>query len=223
MLLQVPCPISASSPSWKSAPWQANDESLLERLRYNELSPTVFSPTGRLHPVERVMEEVRDLQSNLVVSLCCQDGILMLSTVLLSPHLNTTIPQWIDDDNHHHNHNNNNQTIIGISSLIVETSSEETNTNDTTPILELGPGVVGATAGKPGDSQVLRMRLEAMALQLVEDDLDDHVLSKVSVPRLARQMADLLQGPTQTTNGRQGPLLSVRTKHSLGAPHTAVS
>ena len=99
------------------------------------------------------------------------------------------------------------------------------------PIVQLGPGILGATAGKPGDSQVLRMRLEAMAQQqpwMDEDDDDDDkedddnndINTKVWesrgwVPKLARQLADLLQGPTQKTSGRQGPLLSVRMKMLL--------
>jgi hypothetical protein len=70
------------------------------------------------------------------------------------------------------------------------------------------------------------MRLEAMAQQQPwmdedDDEDDDHDNNNIElwdnrgkshgwVPKLARQLADLLQGPTQKTSGRQGPLLSVR-------------
>jgi hypothetical protein len=150
------------------------------------------------------MEEVKDLQSNLVVALCCQDGIVMLSTVPLSPHLNTTTTPLVDE---------NNRTI-GSSLFLIENVPGDESSN-TLPIVDLGPGVLGATAGKQGDSQVLRMRLEAMAQQSVDVDLDDQIVSELSVPKLARKMADLLQVPTQKTNGRQGPLLSVSTNGTM--------
>lgn len=189
--------VDASS-SWKNAPWQTKDNAVLEEKRYKGLSPTIFSPTGRLHPVEKAMEEVCDPQSNLVVALSCEDGILIFSTIPLSPHLNTTSTPLSDETNEKQS-----------SLFLLESADEEFSSNNILPIIDLGPGVLGATAGKPSDSQVLRMRLKSMAQQVVDDDLDDKHTLQISVPRLARQMADLLQAPTQKTNGRQGPLMSV--------------
>ena len=252
---------SSSSSAWKSAPWQGQEGGggdssssssssslLLEQLKYNDLSPTIFSPTGRLHPVEKTMEEVKASSSgnNVVVALVCQDGILMLSTVPLSPHLNTTTiltstPLRSIETNHSNNNTthstNHDDQVMGTSLFLSGTTSAEDestghSTSSTTlsssilPIVQLGPGIVGATAGKMGDSQVLRMRLEAMAQQQPwmdedDDEDDDHDDNNTKVwdnrgklhgwvPKLARQLADLLQGPTQKTSGRQGPLLSVR-------------
>ncbi len=189
ILLLVP---ALSSSPWKGAPWQSRDDGLLEQQRYNELPPTVFSPTGRLHPVERTIEQIRDLQSNLVVAVHCQDGMLILSTVPLSPYLNTTITSLRNDST--------------TASLFLIQNEES---NDTMPIVDLSPTVVAATAGKPLDSQVLRLRIQAMSQELLEDDPDLPVKDELLATKLARSLADQLQIPTQKTNTRQGPLLAV--------------
>jgi 20S proteasome alpha/beta subunit len=186
------------------------------------MSPTIFSPTGRLHPVERTMEQVRqpDARSNLVVALHCQDGMLMLSTVPLSPYLNTTITPF------HNNHNNTNitsektttTTTTPTASLFLVQNEDDTSADaaatTTLPIMDLTPGIIGATAGKALDCQVLRLRMQALVQQLVEDDLDQRTFSsddETLVSKVARTLADQLQAPTQKSNSRQGPLLAVST------------
>mgnify|MGYP002784732961 CR=1 FL=1 len=199
---------SSSSTAWKGAPWQTRNDGLLEQLRYNDLPPTVFSPTGRLHPVERTMEQVRDPQSNVVVAICCQDGMLTLSTIPTSPYLNTTSTttmiqgEPLTNNNENSSNNNNNETT--------DTSLVLLQTDDTLPIMDLSPSVVAVTAGKPLDSQVLRLRLQSMAQQLMEDDLDlPSIHDQTLATKLARALADRLQIQTQKTNTRQGPLLAV--------------
>ena len=160
------------------------------------------------------MEEVRDPESNLVVVLKCNDGVVTFSTVAISPHLNTTIVQRAEEDDDR----------VVATSLFLNDEEREGYSN-TLPIVDLGPGLLGVTAGKPGDSQVLRMRLEAMAQQMVDDDLDDRKAAAAPIARLARQLADYLQIPTQKTIGRQGPLLSVSSSvnfdHPPGVRHFA--
>lgn len=225
---------SSSSPPWKGAPWQSfrdDGNALLEQLRYNEMSPTIFSPTGRLHPVERTMEQVRqpDARSNLVVALHCQDGMLMLSTVPLSPYLNatsitplhntSTTTSDADDDNN----NVTDATITPTASLFLVHNNDDGDSTHMDadgnvtplPIVDLAPGMIGAAAGRVLDCQVLRMRMQALAQQLIDDDLDQTPSTTSSsdpllVSKVARLLADQLQGPTQKTNGRQGPLLAVR-------------
>ncbi len=149
-IFMIPRSIEASSSSslsaWKSAPWQGQEGGgedssssslLLEQLKYNGLSPTIFSPTGRLHPVEKTMEEVKASSSNnVVVALVCQDGILMLSTVPLSPHLNTTTiltgtstPLSLAENNHSNNNTTHSTShddrVIGTSLFLSGTISAE--------------------------------------------------------------------------------------------------
>jgi hypothetical protein len=229
ILLQLfPTISSSSSPPWKGAPWQSSSsggdgsQSLLEQLRYNDLSPTIFSPTGRLHPVERTMEQVRqpDARSNLVVALHCQDGMLMLSTVPLSPYLNTTITPLHDKNNSSTTNNTLSSgemaTPTTASLFLVENVEDDSDqaTTTTLPIVDLASGIIGATAGKALDCQVLRLRMQALVQQLVQDDLDQTAPSSDGslVSKVARTLADQLQTPTQNTNSRQGPLLAVRTK-----------
>lgn len=225
ILLQAFPPVKSSSSSpWKGAPWQSSGEdsqALLEQLRYNDLSPTIFSPTGRLHPVERTMEQIRqpDARSNLVVALHCRDGMLMLSTVPLSPYLNTTITPLNNNNNNNNSENdeNDNTTETGSTTALFliqnEDSTDESTSesfSSTLPIVDLTPGILGATAGKVLDCQVLRLRMQALAEQLVEDDLDQTTTKcdAILVSKLARMLADQLQVPTQKTNSRQGPLLA---------------
>jgi len=206
---------------------------MLEQSTYNDLEPTIFSPTGRLHPVERTMEQVREShpRNNLVVALQCQDGMLMLSTVTLSPYLNTTVTPFDSSSSSSSNSNSSSSssssstrsgmdtnTSASSSLFIISNESSESDEKDNDaasmilPIVDLTPGVLGATAGQPLDSQVLRLRLQSLAHSLVQDDLDqiEPRSDSLSVSKLARQLADQLQVPTQRSNPPSGRLLAVR-------------
>lgn len=147
--------------------------------------------------------------------------MLMLSTVPLSPYLNTTITPLNNNNNNNNSENdeNDNTTETGSTTALFliqnEDSTDESTSesfSSTLPIVDLTPGILGATAGKVLDCQVLRLRMQALAEQLVEDDLDQTTTKcdAILVSKLARMLADQLQVPTQKTNSRQGPLLAVR-------------
>ena len=161
------------------------------------------------------MEQVRqaDGRSNLVVALHCQDGMLMLSTVPLSPYLNTSIIPM--DNNKPSNDINGTDAATTSSLFLVQNEISDTGCEvgtTTLPIVDLTPGIIGAAAGKVLDCQVLRLRMQALVQQLIEDDLDQATKSDgILVSKVARLLADQLQVPTQKTTARQGPLLAVRT------------
>ena len=82
--------------SYDSIPWQPppSDHHIIdEAARYEDLPPNIFSPTGRLHPVEAVSRASKapTPSSNLLVAMKCRDGLLVLSTFPVSPHLDTRI------------------------------------------------------------------------------------------------------------------------------------
>jgi hypothetical protein len=77
-----------------------------------------------------------------LLALKCKGGLVVISTLPTSPHLNTTM----------------NTTLF----LANETTS-------TTPILDLAPcGLVAATAGNAVDGQVLRQKIQAYAEYTME-------------------------------------------------------
>jgi hypothetical protein len=179
-------PLSSSSSDWgDGAPWQTSNNdnlrSLLEESTYEDLPPTVFSPTGRLHSVERVVKAAKsptNPRSNLLLALHCQEGLVVISTIPTSPHLNTT-----------------NNTLF----LVNETSSIPY-------IFDIHPSLTAATAGNAVDGQVLRTKIQAFCEFAMETQGEDAVQASV----LARRVADHLQVATQTVGGRGGRMLAVR-------------
>ncbi|KAL3939492.1 MAG: hypothetical protein SGBAC_005798 [Bacillariaceae sp.] len=72
---------SSSSSSNPGASWQpasSDSRSIQEANTYAEFPPTVFSPTGRLHSVETIVEASKsntNPRANLVLAMNCKDGI----------------------------------------------------------------------------------------------------------------------------------------------------
>lgn len=192
-LLALACSTMATSPpetgSWDGAPWQAgeNSQSILEQSAYSERPPTIFSPTGRLHPVERIVEASKQNhpQSNLVVAVKCQDGLLVFSTVPLSPYLNTT-----------------NSALLILDEEPLSSS----------PIVDLTPGIVGATAGSAIDCQLMQSKLQAFAEQTLDDEEE---ADGSTISELSRRIADHRQVATQRMYSKSGSLLAV-SHTSLG-------
>jgi hypothetical protein len=88
---------------YEGIPWQpspSNLESIDEASRYEALDPIVFSPTGRLHPIEAAVKASKAITplSNLVLAMRCRDGILIISTLPTSPYLETRIDNTSIDD-----------------------------------------------------------------------------------------------------------------------------
>lgn len=75
-----------------SVPWQpspSNLQNIDEASRYEDMPPSIFSPTGRLHPVEATVRASKTAtpMSNLLVAMRCRDGLLVISTIPISPHV----------------------------------------------------------------------------------------------------------------------------------------
>jgi len=180
--------VSTSASTWNSATWQASDSrsNILEQSTYDDLPPTVFSPTGRLHSVERAVEATKADQprANVVVAVQCQDGMLILSTLAVSPFLNTSL---------------GNSTEHSTSLFL------EDKPSTTSPVFQLEENVLAATAGNAVDGQVLRSKIHAYAEYLMQASED-----LVSPSELTRRLADHLQVPTQNVGGQSGRMLAVR-------------
>ena len=167
-----------------AAPWQTSSgtRTLHELKTYEELPPTVFSPTGRLHSVEKIAKDVSapfDPFSNLVVALTCKDGLVVLSTLATSPPLNastTSTPLF----------------------LVSETPAGGV-------LSRLGPDLAAAIAGNAADGQVMRNKVARLVTSLSESAGD----TPVSPAILARRLADNLQLLTQKTGSKEGRILSV--------------
>lgn len=78
---------------WLGSVSSTNGQGIDEAARYEELPPSVFSPTGRLHPVEAAVRagKVATPLSNLLVAIKCRDGLLVVSTYPVSPNVDARI------------------------------------------------------------------------------------------------------------------------------------
>jgi hypothetical protein len=107
------CESSSSSSSWSrlktareitassdlgggTPPWQSVSGSgaIQEQKKYDDVPPIVFSPTGRLHSIESAAKATTAAfhpTSNLVIALTSKDGLVVISTVPMSPHLNSSL------------------------------------------------------------------------------------------------------------------------------------
>jgi 20S proteasome alpha/beta subunit len=170
---------------------------LLEEKTYKDMPPIVFSGSGRLYSVEAVVAasvSKEDVSANLCVSIVCTDGIVILSTMTKSPHLELNVQD--DDDD-------------GIPLLLDE--EEELLS---IPCSQIAPGLFCATGGNAVESQLLRDKIHQIATSLYERaDAGQLVTpSRVSAAMVARQLADHLQRPTQTLSA--GSMLAVRVYYS---------
>lgn len=184
------CSASTSSSGYDSVPWQpASDHTAIdEAARYEDFPVSVFSPTGRLFPVEAAVKasQQRTPLSNLVIACQCQNGLVVVAIHPISVHVDARSSNSTKED-----------------SLVVV--DDETMG----PVFDLHPCIVGATAGNAVDNQILRGKL----LGLTSLDHDD---DEVSSGRLAKDLANQLQVVTQDIGASQkqklGRLLAVGVK-----------
>lgn len=188
LLLQL---LLSSTISASSAPWQsAIVKNVLEEETFKDLPPIVFSGSGRLYSVEAMVAAsvtMDDTSANLCVSVQCPDGVVILSTIPTSPHLDLEIQ---DEDY----------------PLILD---EEEQHSISTPCAKIAPGLYCATGGNAVDSQLLRDKIHQIATSLYES-MDAGQLvssSRVSASMVARHLADHIQRPTQTISA--GSMLAV--------------
>jgi hypothetical protein len=84
--------LCSSSFTSGEATWQTNNRqtSLMEESTYTSLPAIVFSPSGRLHAVEATVNACAN-SGNVLLAINCRDGVVVLSTMTLSPYLNETL------------------------------------------------------------------------------------------------------------------------------------
>ena len=193
-----------------AAPWQS--ETFLSKSDWNKLRryqkqpPSIFSPGGRLHIVERFMQALEeDPSSNLVVALRCREGVVVASSVQAPAnaafflHKNATTsteardnPLWLD-------------------SPLADCSSFAPWSYSSSCVVQIpfaeNEHLFAITAGNAVHSQIFRQRIRKAANSLYIAE-DDGIFAQVkankkssSVPSLARSLADELQNPTQTSQG----------------------
>ena len=213
---------------YEGIPWQpspSNLESIDEASRYEALDPIVFSPTGRLHPIEAAVKasKANTPLSNLVLAMRYRDGLLLISTIPTSPYLETRIDNTSIDDVDEKKVNvdtatatatsttgsikNDNKKTTNIDvnddvddSLLSSSSSlflfdETCLTTTTCPILDIHPCIVAATAGNAVDNKIMRTRLFALGVSAMETQ--GIVEEDVSVDQIVRDLANQLQVVTQ--------------------------
>lgn len=167
---------------------------MLEKEEYRDLGPTVFSPGGRLHSVERTVaaaSSLRDTSSNLVIALTCRDGVVLVTTCNTSPHLDITTS--VD---------NEDETALWVT---------RKGRQHVAPIARVASEVFMVTGGNAVDSCILREKITRMAEATRQENDGGTPLaaSSLSCSSLARRVSDHLQSPTQTI-GKAGRILAVR-------------
>lgn len=215
-------PVSVSVSSYEGIPWQpslSSLENIDETSRYEERQPTVFSPTGRIHPIEAAVKACKAVTplSNLVLAMRCRDGLLVISTLPTSSYLDITTstsctdiknkvsidaasPTSAGNTSIHTDNKSANSTVNGTIDNSALSSSlflfdETCLTTTTGPILAIHPCIVVATAGNAVDNKVMRSRLLALGVNAIETQ--GFVEEDVRVDQIARDLANQLQVVTQ--------------------------
>lgn len=219
-------PIAASSSS-----------EALEAARFGPLPPTVFSPGGRLHGVERVARESYpsgdDESSCAVVALRCGSGdgefAILTGIGAISPFLHRDEMNSVSQ-----NSSNVPSTSDSYIPLIMDYDKGIDCNAPLTPISIFSPYIVAGVGGKGIDSAVLLRRAAEVSLSMHKSDdggvewFMSHSLegvsanshhvpvggtARVEVRALARKLADLAQSSTQSLGGKSGRVLSVSHRY----------
>ena len=137
---------NANDNYYDSIPWQTSPsdfQSIDEAARYEDMPPSVFSPTGRLYPVEAAVRASKATtpMSNLLLAMRCRDGLLVISTFPVSPHVDASIiAEFVTDANTTCTNtnsakstvcdDNSGETILDIRNVVsVSTTNETANTS----------------------------------------------------------------------------------------------
>jgi 20S proteasome alpha/beta subunit len=158
-----------------SAPWQDTPSTIKHESLYDDLPPTVFTPSGRLILLEQILplsQQSEDASSNLAVAIECQDGVAIVTSSPQSPYLyeNATLK----------------------SSLWIMLDEDDDDLSTMPPFCSLSPSVLAVTAGNAVDAQILRQHLEeiAQAARAAAEPLS----ARVAARRLADRMQSLQVG-----------------------------
>ena len=137
--------------------------------------------------------------SNLLVAMVCKDGLLVVSTVPISPHVDTAYNTSSDsnatnsdeEDSSEKNDANSasskTTTIDSDENLSSLFLFDETCASTLTgPIFDIHPCIVGATAGNAVDNRIMRTKLLALGLHA----MDQQGMQDVSTARVAKDLAN---------------------------------
>lgn len=187
--------------SSSAAPWQPNSaRNVVEEETYPDLPPIVFYSDGRLYAVERTVAAAsskEDGSSNLAVAICYKDGVVIVTTSNMSPHLH------IEDQQ-------NGET--NVTSLWVAATEEE-GQRHRAPLSCVSPNIWMVTGGNAVDSCILREKIVRIAQRMrqAQDGGQPLAPTPIKCSSLARRISDHLQLPTQTIGSSAGRILSVRS------------
>lgn len=196
MSLLLYMPVVASS---SEAPWQASvGKNVVDEEMYGD-RPSDFAPGGRLYFLERMVtaaSSMEDASSNLVVAIYCKEGIVIVTTSTLSPHLDI-----LDANDKEKNDEEPTTRLLWLT----------TEDLHRPPLARLSPNAWMVTGGNAVDSSILRDKICRISesLQRSNDGGQPLPCTPVSCASLARRVADHLQRPTQTI-GKAGRILAVR-------------
>ena len=222
---------------YDSVPWQpsqSNHHNIDEAARYEDMPPSVFSPTGRLHPVEAAFRasKTQTPLSNLLVAMRCRDGLVVVSTLPISPHVDARIAYNSSDSNttksntSDDNVSNSSDDVSGGPNITTDAVLypslflfDETCTSTATgPIFDIHPCIIGATAGNAVDNRIMRTKLLALGLHAM--DHQSSLEEDISTARVAKDLANQLQVVTQDIAAAQkqrlGRMLAVSDLLCLG-------
>jgi len=176
-------PNDSSDYDYDFVPWQpASDHTTIdEAARYSDFPVSVFSPTGRLFPLEAAVRasKTKTQMSNLVIAAKCKDGLVIMTTLPISLYAR--------------DHNKTMQSLF--------LWDEDTEG----PIFDMHPCIVGATAGNAVDNRILKDRLMNIGLSALEEtDIYSSVLAKA----VANQLQVVTQDIGEAQKQRLGRMLA---------------
>lgn len=162
----------------------------------SRLPPTIFAPGGRLPSVERTMQAVNrdDDMNNLVVAIQCREGIVVVTSQVVSPYLVTTNLTTTTNALAAHDANKTNATTNTTNSFSSFPSLLLPDTGIARPpFLRLATHLWGITAGNAADAQILRIQMHGVAETISSDENSSLLRGR----QVARSLADRRQRATQ--------------------------
>jgi len=200
-------------------------ESVAEQKRFQDLPPTVFAPSGRLHMVEKVCAETTDpldTTSPLVVAILCNGGksVAVVSTTPISPHCSFDYQFMSDSNTTMHN------TTLGNYSapLLLELMDDATPDPLNPPLLSMiGPSFLIGTGGNAAEAIALHIKIQQVVLSLIQQEAC--TVHTIPTSLVARHVADMVQIPTQSVVDEDHPKMlavSIKTrivKLDLNSPY----
>ena len=211
-----------------------------EKRFYDKLEPTVFSPSGSLHAVERIFEEATSdvvgltwkklkedflehnklyMPGRLVIGLVCRDFVCVVSMDQLglrdvyNPSSTLINDLTIEKDN-------TNVTTFGEKSFIPSERDFFGADNRSPSFVKLDKTIAAISAGDPIDSTILLRRIEDIAFSMhkangiASGEFLLRLESSILAADISQKLADTLQASTQSVGSKAGKMLAVSSSIS---------